>query len=507
MQNAFLLAATFFVGSLQMSAQVMGDEQADPPEFSLNETQLKGQMYWLASDYLAGRRTGSIGNDIAAEYIASQLQGFGYEPINDGSYFQEVPMESIQGPTRGSLKIGQTVYEHGEELLIMRGPAMGRTKAKIVYAGYGWVDEESGHDDFANIDVAGKIVITRPGVPGSPGQQGIFQGMQSKAELAAERGAVAVYEFYQLPFPWSAFKGYFGGDRLSLANDDDPGSPIPYGFLNIDEATINSITTATKTLKGETMSEGMRISPNNSRNIGGILRGSDPELADEYLIMTAHMDHVGVGEQGGGAYTPEDSIFNGARDNGIGTIALLSAARCFAEQPPRRSIIILAVTGEELGLLGSQYYAENPLVPLEQTVYNFNVDGAGYNDVNAISTFGGGRTGVEAEVQAAADLFDFTIYNNPAPEQGLYDRSDNVSFAQKGVPAITFTEGFADFDDEIMQYYHQVSDNPSTIDYEYLRKFCVAFTYAARLIADRDERPFWIEGDKYEEAGLELYNR
>ncbi|MEO0789361.1 MAG: M28 family peptidase, partial [Bacteroidota bacterium] len=290
-------------------------------------------------------------------------------------------------------------------------------------------------------------------------------------------------------------------------NDDDPGSPIPYGFLNIDEATINSITTATKTLKGETMSEGMRISPNNSRNIGGILRGSDPELADEYLIMTAHMDHVGVGEQGGGAYTPEDSIFNGARDNGIGTIALLSAARCFAEQPPRRSIIILAVTGEELGLLGSQYYAENPLVPLEQTVYNFNVDGAGYNDVNAISTFGGGRTGVEAEVQAAADLFDFTIYNNPAPEQGLYDRSDNVSFAQKGVPAITFTEGFADFDDEIMQYYHQVSDNPNTIDYEYLRKFCVAFTYAARLIADRDERPFWIEGDKYEEAGLELYNR
>ncbi|MEO0788391.1 MAG: hypothetical protein AAFY36_07015, partial [Bacteroidota bacterium] len=116
MRNAFLLAATFFVGSLQMSAQVMGDEQADPPEFSLNETQLKGQMYWLASDYLAGRRTGSIGNDIAAEYIASQLQGFGYEPINDGSYFQEVPMESIQGPTRGSLKIGQTVYEHGEEL-------------------------------------------------------------------------------------------------------------------------------------------------------------------------------------------------------------------------------------------------------------------------------------------------------------------------------------------------------------------------------------------------------
>ncbi|MEM6395683.1 MAG: M28 family peptidase [Bacteroidota bacterium] len=507
MRNAFLLMLAFLAYSLTTSAQVMADEQPDLPEFSLNQAQLQGQMYWLASDYLAGRRTGSPGNEIAAEYIASQLRGFGYEPINGDSYFQDVPMVSIKGPTRASLKIDKTAYEHGEDLLIMRGPALGNTKAKVVYAGYGWVDEENDHDDYANLDVEGKIVVTRPGIPGEPGQSGIFKGVRSKAEIAAERGAVAVFEFYQLPFPWSAFKGYFGGDRLSLAGDDDEGSPIPYGFLNINETTIGNITTAIKPLKGEVMSGGMDQTPVNSRNIGGILRGSDPELADEYMIMTAHMDHVGVGEQGGGAYTEQDSIFNGSRDNAFGTIALLSAARCFAEKTPRRSIIILAVTGEELGLLGSQYYANNPLVPLDQTVYNFNVDGAGYNDVNAISTFGGGRTGVEAEVQAAADLFDFKIYNNPAPEQGLYDRSDNVSFAQKGIPAITFTEGFDDFDDDIMQYYHQVTDNPNSIDYEYLRKFCVAYTYAARLIADRDERPFWIEGDKYEEAGLELYNR
>ncbi|MEM7572516.1 MAG: M28 family peptidase [Bacteroidota bacterium] len=487
-----------------LNAQVA--ETPDFPEFHLNEAQLKGQMYWLASDFLEGRRTGSVGNDIAAEYIATQLEGFGYEPINGDSYFQEVPLENIEAPSQGMLKVGRTTYTQGEELLIMRGPAAAG-KAKIVYAGYGWVDEETGHDDYANLDVRGKIVITRPGIPGDPGQSGIFQGIQNKAEMAAERGAVAIYEFYQLPFPWDAFKGFFGGGRIGIGGDDDPGSPIPYGFLNVEEETVGSITTSTKPLKGEMMSGGMSISPINSRNVGGILRGSDPALADEYMVMTAHFDHVGVGEEGGGAYTEEDEIFNGARDNAFGTIALLSSARCFAELRPRRSIIILAVTGEEMGLLGSQYYADNPLVPLEQTVYNFNVDGAGYNDVTAISTFGGSRTGVDAEIQAAADLFDFTIFNNPAPEQGLFDRSDNVSFAAKGVPAITFTEGFSDFDDEIMRYYHQVTDNPNTIDYEYLRKFCVSYTYAARLIANRDEPPFWIEGDKYEEAGKELYNR
>ena len=500
--SCLMLGLTICLNGL--NAQVL--ERPDYPEFQLNEAQLKGQMYWLASDFLEGRRTGSLGNDIAAEYIATQLEGFGYEPINGDSYFQDVPLETVMGPEEGMLKIGRTTYTHGEELLYMRGPAAAG-KAKVVFAGYGWVDEESGHDDYANIDVSGKIVITRPGIPGDPGQSGIFQGIRNKAEIAAERGAVAVVEFYQLPFPWDAFKNYFGGGGISLADEDNEGSPIPYGFLNVDEATIGGITTATKPLKGEMMSGGMTVLPIESRNVGGILRGADPELADEYMIMTAHYDHVGVGEQGGGAFTEEDDIFNGARDNAFGTIALLSSARCFAELPPRRSIIILAVTGEEMGLLGSQYYAENPLVPLEQTVYNFNVDGAGYNDVTAISTFGGNRTGVDAEIQAAADLFNFTIFNNPAPEQGLFDRSDNVSFARKGVPAITFTEGFSDFDDEIMRYYHQVTDNPNTIDYEYLRKFCVAYTYAARLIANRAERPFWIEGDKYEEAGIELYNR
>ena len=170
-------------------------------------------------------------------------------------------------------------------------------------------------------------------------------------------------------------------------------------------------------------------------------------------------------------------------------------------------MIVLAVTGEELGLLGSKYYADHPLVPLEQTVFNFNTDGAGYNDTTAISLIGMGRTGIDEQIEEAAAAFATKVIANPAPEQGLFDRSDNVSFAAKGVPALTFAPGMTGFDDEIAKYYHQVTDNPETVNLDYLKRYCQVFTLAARLIANRDTVPFWGEGDKYEAAGRSLYGK
>ncbi len=411
------------------------------PEYHLDKEVLKGQMYFLASDFLQGRRTGSMGNDIAAEYIAAQLEAFGYEPLNGNSYFQEVPLESISGPAQAVLTIQKEVYTAGDNLLIMRGGELS-AKAAVVFAGHGWVDEETGHDDYAKLDVKGKIVITYSGLPDDKSQRGIFRGVQEKPVLAAQRGAVALIEVYQLPFPWSAFTAYFGGDRIGLKNEDSQASPIPYGFIKTEEDFIVNLRSNKKS-KGSITSSGMRVAALSSRNVGGVVEGSDPDLKNEYMLLTAHFDHVGVGKQGGGAYTEQDSIFNGARDNAFGTISLLSAAKCFAQQRPKRSIIILAVTGEEMGLLGSQYYAENPLRPLAQTVYNFNTDGAGYSDTSAIAIFGMGRTGVDAEIEAGAAAYDLKVIGDPAPEQGLYDRSDNVSFATKGVPALTFSPGFS----------------------------------------------------------------
>lgn len=487
------------------AAQLTAQDHKTLPEYHLDKEALKGQMYFLASDFLQGRRTGSIGNEIAAEYIAAQLEAFGYAPINGGTYFQQVPLEAISSPLQSTLTIGKQSFQGGDNLLLMRGGAA-KAKTEIVFAGHGWVDAETGHDDYAELDVKGKIVITYSGLPDDKSQRGVFKGIREKPALAAARGAVAVLEVYQLPFPWGAFKSYLGGDRISLKNEDSKPSPIPYGFIKTDDDFIVNLRSNKKN-KGSISSSGMRIMPMDSRNVGGVLEGSDPLLKNEYMLLTAHFDHVGVGKQGGGAYTEQDSIFNGARDNAFGTISLLSAAKCFAQAPPKRSVIILAVTGEEVGLLGSQYYAENPLLPLEQTIYNFNTDGAGYSDTSAISIFGMGRTGVDAEIEAGAAAYGLNVIGDPAPEQGLYDRSDNVSFAIKGVPALTFSPGFSEFNDEMMKYYHQVTDNPNTINYDYLLQYCRSFTYIARLIANKTERPFWAEGDKYEAAGKALYQR
>ncbi|MEL6357162.1 MAG: M28 family peptidase [Bacteroidota bacterium] len=424
MNNFFAFSLTLVL-MMPLAAQ----DHSTLPEFHLDREVLKGQMYFLASDYLAGRRTGSKGNEIAAAYIASHLEAFGYTPINEGSYFQDVPLQSISSPERSSLQIGETTFTPDENLLVMRGVDPVEAEAKVVFAGYGWVDEESGHDDFKGLNVKGKIVITLPGLPDDNSQQGIFKGLSEKPTIAAEKGAVALFEIYQLPFPWGAFTRYFGGDRVLLKPDEDENSSkIPYGFIKVEDDFLVSIKDAKK-LKGVVKSSGLRVTEMDSRNVGGVLEGSDPELKDEYMILTAHFDHVGVGSQGGGAYSPEDSIFNGARDNAFGTISLLSAAKSFAEVRPKRSIIILAVTGEEMGLLGSQYYAEHPLIPLEKTVYNFNTDGAGYSDTSAISIFGMGRTGVDEEINEGAAAFNLKVIGDPAPEQGLYDRSDNVSFA------------------------------------------------------------------------------
>lgn len=490
--------------SVTLSAQ-QADVDRSLPEFGFDKLDLAGEMYFLASDYLAGRRTGSPGNEVAAEYIAAQLEAYGYEPINaqDSSYFQRVPLRRVNAPLSASLRIGTTDFTLEDNLMVLRGPAA-QAQTQVVFANYGWVDEETGDNDYADLDVEGKIVITRPGLPGDQTQAGIFRGIQEKAELAAEAGAVGIFEIYALPYPWQSFKGFLGGERMAV-NDGSAPATIPYGFIKVEDALLTELQGSAGGMQGDVVSEGMRSDDMGSRNVGGILRGRDPEVADEYVIMTAHFDHVGVGAQGGGYYSEQDSIFNGARDNAFGTISLLAAARAFAEERPRRSIIVLAVTGEELGLLGSKYYAENPLVPLEQTVFNFNTDGAGYNDTSAISVIGMGRTGIDEQIERAAAAFGASVIANPAPEQGLFDRSDNVSFAAKGVPALNFAPGFSEFNDDIFKYYHQVTDNPETIDMGYLKRYCQIYTLAARLIANQEQLPFWVEGDKYRTVGDQLY--
>jgi Zn-dependent M28 family amino/carboxypeptidase len=246
-----------------------------------------------------------------------------------------------------------------------------------------------------------------------------------------------------------------------------------------------------------------------ARNVLGFVEGTDPALKEEYVVLMAHYDHVGAGMDRGPGATAADSIFNGARDNGMGVAALLGAASALAEAPPRRSVLFLAVTAEEKGLLGSRFYVDHPLLPLDRAVYVLNIDGGGYSDTSAVTVIGLGRTSADALLREAAGAYRLAVVADPAPEQNLFDRSDNVSFARKGVPAPTFSPGFRAFSDPgIMDYYHQPRDEvDEAFDFAYLRRFVQAYARSARSLADAPDRPRWLPGDKYEAAARVLYGR
>ncbi len=483
-----------------------------PAEFDLKKWELESNMRFLAGDELMGRRTGEQGNWVAARYIAEQFRKMGVKPVPSDTYtkvvpnnafYQNVPFDKMGAPGSGEILVNSETLKSGRDWILMSGPATNVT-APIVYAAYGLENTARGWDDYKGLDVKGKIVLVQSGTPEVQTPAEIVTASAEKRKLATEKGAIAVIELFNAPIPWNVVMRFFAGEKIGLAEGEKKSTTeIPHAWVNGKEAGFTrslrdaqEVTVKTSGRKSELV---------HSPNVIGYIEGTDPKLKDEYILLSAHYDHVGVGKQGGQAYTAEDSIFNGARDNAFGTVALLAAAESFTKQPPRRSVLIVALTAEEVGLLGSKYYAMHPLLPLNKCIFNINSDGAGYNDTTIVSVMGLDRTGARPEMEKAAKAFGLGIFADPSPEQGLFDRSDNVNFAKEGIPAPTFTPGFKEFNGDIMKTYHQVSDNPETIDFDYLLKFSKAFTYAARLIADRPTAPQWIKGDKYEDAAKKLY--
>jgi len=240
-------------------------------------------------------------------------------------------------------------------------------------------------------------------------------------------------------------------------------------------------------------------------NVIGVLRGRDPVLKDEWLALTAHFDHIGAGRDLPGA-TPEDSIFNGARDNGMGVTALLAAATTLSANPPARSVVFIGFTGEEAGLLGRSYYVQHPAVPLRNTVFVLNNDGAGYTDTSIVTVLGLDRTTANPEIESGCRQFGLEAFAGGPDLQMFFNASDNRNFAEKGIPAPTFCPGVRTFGEEILKYYHRPADEADEgFDFAYLQRFCEAYALAARLIANRTERPAWTPGDKFEKAAVELY--
>lgn len=474
----------FFEGRTQTDAELT--------RATVSKSDIEGHIYFLASDELRGRNTDSPEIDIAASYLANTLRRYNVQPANNGSYYQAVQLQKTSKPTQLQLDLGDFSTT---DIWMLEGSNVDYSKS-AVYVNFGT------EEDYLKAKVKGRLVIAKAGSRESSRPQDAFSLIDTKRKLAKENGAIGLIELINLdPGLWNQIAGS-EGDEYAIEKSEE-NKFIHLWLNNAGEGLQNQLSKSKKGLKSSLIISGITTTVVEERNVVGVVGGTDPELKNEYVIYSAHYDHEGVGEPN----AENDSIYNGARDNAVGTVTVLSAAKNIAKYPTKRSALFILFTAEEKGLLGSKWYTDHPLIPLNQMVYCFNSDNGGYNDKSKVTIAGLERTTVGHHIKNAAAEFGLEAISDPAPEQNLFDRSDNVSFARKGVPAPTFSLGFTAFDEEIMKYYHQVTDHADNLDYDYLFKFFSSYVLSCRLIANDLETPFWVEGDKYFEAGEKLYNR
>jgi aminopeptidase YwaD len=472
-----------------------GQTETEKVNATVTKADIEGHIYFLASDEMKGRATGSPELDIAAQYLATNLRRYGVKPVPGATegYFQPVKLSKTTAPSKLILKLNQS-----ETQMILNISGQNQNfNGQALFLNYGEAQ------DYTKQNVKGKLVVVRGGLPGKTDIAGVMGSRADKRKLAQEKGAVGLVELVTLPEEiWTQGEHSFNIDKMSVFSQQNQSS---FNHIWVQD-TGNSLANALPSQKNITANltiTGLSQTIITSKNVVGMVEGTDPILKNEFIIYSAHYDHVGIGKPN----AEGDSIYNGARDNAVGTVTVLSIAENLAKYPTKRSALFILFTGEEKGLLGSKWYVENPLLPLNKMVYCFNSDNAGYNNTDLITIIGLGRTTAEAHIKEAATKFGLTATDDPAPEQGLFDRSDNVNFAVKGIPAPTFSLGFNAFTGDVLKYYHQPADNPNTLDYDYLYKFFRAYVLAGRNIANDPVTPTWKNGDKYQVAGQKLYSK
>ena len=469
---SILLAGSTLVFSQKQDIEKKFDSKAAISEFT-----------YLASDELMGRDPARPEIRLAYSFISYQLEKAGAMPLPGANcFYQDIPFRLSSPPKSGSLQIGDKEFIQGQNMLVLDGKSFTGTY-ELVDVGFGM------EEDFEGKDLTGKIAVTNAGAPGKLSPNQLFSEGRAKTARAKAAGAVALIERFNVPsIPWQLVSGFLNRTQLSV--DQGAASDLPYVWIE----DVKNQMIGDKLSQARVAVEGKVNTPVDGKNVVAWIEGTDPVLKNEYIMLSAHYDHVGVGAPDAAG----DSIYNGARDNAVGTIAVINAAKYFAQNPPIRSILLALWTAEEKGLLGSGYFANNPLIPLNQIVYNLNIDNGGYNDTSIITVIGLGRTSADFLLEEAAAEFGVKAVADPAPEQGLYDRSDNVNFARKGIPAPTFSLGFTAFDDEINKYYHKAGDHVESFDLEYAQIYWKSYILGAQKIANWSERPKWVEGDKYE---------
>ncbi len=501
----------FFSILILAAATVFGAEPELPPKTALdaiNGEDLLKHIKVLASDEYEGRAPGSKGEELSVKYISDQFKALGLKPGNpNGSYTQEVPLAGIKTTPQASFSIkGKTMPLKFPDDYVASSARLQEDiqvdKSEIVFVGYGVVAPEFGWDDYKDVDVKGKTIlmlINDPAIPdpGDPSQLDpkMFRGRAMtyygrwsyKYEIAAEKGAAAaviIHETEPAAYPFSVVQTSWSKENFEIdrpnKNKDQVGvrswisldtakkllsesgqdfDALKKAALSKDFRPVSLGATATFDLK-------QAVRSFKSHNVVGKIEGSDSKLKDEWILYTAHWDHLGRHPE-----LPGDQIFNGALDNASGVAAILELGQAHMKlsKPTVRSVLVMATTAEEAGLLGAKYYAENPLYPLTKTLADINIDGTSvWGKTRDIEDISDGNSDLDDLLGDATKRHDRVLNPNSRPERGGFYRADNFEFSKVGVPSLYTSRG-RDFpgkpgfgeqkvEEFVAKHYHQPSD-------------------------------------------------
>lgn len=529
-----------------------------PPSQTADQSRIQAHMLFLADDALEGRDTGSRGHLIASQYIASNFQQLGLKPAGDnGSYFQQVPMRQSKliqkSPSFSLVSQGKTIqFDYPKQYTTGPSSHEGKVElsnAGLVFVGYGMVSKEFGIDDYQGLDVNGKVVVVLPGRPDKLPSEEAAHLSSIKTRLAVERGAVGIISIHtpkeEKTRPYSNSLLYLNMSRLRWLHKDgtaegDYPSLKAAAYMHMDAAkhlfngAAESLDQIFAKLEKNEVPKGFPLQGTinfsresehkamQSPNVAAILEGSDPELKNEYVIFTAHSDHIGIGND----LRSKDKINNGLMDNAAGTAILLETARLFASaaNKPKRSILFVAVTGEEKGLLGADYLAQNPLKPTEKLVANVNLDMPVllYPFADMIA-FGANHSSLGAVVDRATAKHGIKLSADPMPEQAIFTRSDHYTLVKQGVPAVFLMTGFTSKDPQqkggeiwgkfFAKHYHKPTDDVAgltkdfgPIRYDAGALFADINFAIGEEIANSQERPYWLKDSFFGKLFGQAYN-
>ena len=511
---------------------------------ALSEATMKDVTRELSLDSYEGRAPGSVGEEKTVAYLIAKYKAAGLEPGNNGSWTQDVPLIEITAKNVSALTIadrsGKAMsFAYGNEYVIgsyRETPKTDIKQSEMVFVGHGIVAPEKGWNDYAGVDVKGKTVVVMVNDPDfeNEGLDGPFGGKAMtyygrwtyKFEEAARQGAAAVliiHDTAPAAYGWNVVNSSWTGTQF-LAQSKDGGKSQTKANGWIQKSVAKEIFAAAGQNLDKQMAaakqKGFKAVPLNltasmnfendiarkaSKNVIGVMKGT--KRPDEYVLYTAHWDHLGRCT----AAADGDDICNGAVDNATGTAALVALAEGFAKAgAPERSVVFLAVTAEESGLLGSKFYAENPVFPLSQTVGGVNMDAFSMSGpAKNLTVIGKGKSQLDVYLEAAAKSEGRTPEMEPTPEKGFYYRSDHFSFAKLGVPMVYFEGGddlvtggkaaaMAAAEDYEKNRYHAPGDEfDEKWDWSGVMSDLKLYYRVGRMLAMTDAWPNWNDGDEF----------